>query len=335
MNCEPRYACIDAISEPFYYEDRIRALTGRGLLIHEGYTELRNARFLTEGNINTRGKITYFCKKSRLRLMKFMASVKDQFLLFQTFTFPDDVMKGKSISERSRFSHKIRKRFLRKVKSKWPSFKAIIRQEWADRKSGDIIGESCPHLHMLCLVNFLTRRNHASWAVMLGKLWADCLGTKETEKALSVATNPSSYQWMKSQLMAKCYISKYMGKVDEYSGDESRGRSWFKVGDFDIPPPEWKFLTPLEDIAVRRVLRHYMERKSKKVAKSLEREKCNTFVFINKSTIYRILDHVNNRLCRIEPKGSLNHFLTMQEKIIKPDKCLSPTCWASCSPSPS
>jgi len=268
---------------------------------------------LTEGNIHTRGKITYFSKKSRLRLMKFMASLKDQFLLFQTFTFPDDVMKGKSISERSRFSHKIRRRFLRKVKNRWPSFKAIIRQEWADRKSGDIIGESCPHLHMLYLINFLTIANHKDWAVMLGKLWADCLGTNEPEKALSVATNDKSYQWMKGQKMAQSYISKYMGKVDEYSSDESRGRSWFKVGDFDIPPPEWKFLTPLEDIAVRRVLRHYMERKSKKVAKSLEREKCNTFVFIKKETIHRIIDYVNHRLCKEEPEGTLKRFLKYQE----------------------
>ena len=313
MNCEPRYACMGAISEPFYYEDRIRALTGRGLLIHEGYTELRNARFLTEGNINTRGKITYFSKKSRLRLMKFMASIKDRFLLFQTFTFPDDVMKDKSISERSRLSQKIRKRFLRKVKSRWPSFKAIIRQEWQDRKSGDIIGESCPHLHVLCLVNFLTINNHKYWAVQLAQLWVDSLGTSEPEKALSVATHKESYQWMKNQVMAQRYVSKYMGKVDEYSGDESRGRSWFKVGDFNIPDPEWKFLTPLEDIAVRRVLRHYMKRKSKKVAKSLEREKCNTFVFIKKDTIHRIIDYVNLRLCKVEPQGNMEHYLKYQE----------------------
>ena len=317
MNCEPRYACIDAISEPFYYEDRIRALTGRGLLIHEGYTELRNARFLTEGDIHTRGKITYFSKKSRLRLMKFMASVKDRFLLFQTFTFPDDVMKDKSISERSRFSQKVRRRFLRKVKSRWPSFKAIIRQEWADRKSGDIIGESCPHLHVLCLVNFLTIANHKDWAVQLAQLWVDSLGTNEHKEALSVATNGKSYQWMKNQLMAQRYISKYMGKVDEYSGDESRGRSWFKVGVFDIPDPEWLFLTPLEDVMVRRSLRRFMKRKSKKVSKSLEREKCNTFIFIQKKTIYRILDHVNHRLCREEPEGSLKRFLKIQENFIK------------------
>ncbi|MBA7652165.1 hypothetical protein ES703_59995 [subsurface metagenome] len=317
MNSQPTYACIGAISGRFCYEDRIRAITGRGLLIHEGYTELRNDRFLTEGNINTRGKITYFSKKSRMRLMKFMASVKDRFLLFQTFTFPDDVMKGKSISERSRFSHQVRRRFLKRVLRRWPSFKAVIRQEWAGRKSGDIIGESCPHLHVLSLVNFLTRRNHASWAVQLGKLWVDCLGTKEPEKALSVAIDDKSYQWMKSQNIAKCYISKYIAKIEEYEGDESRGRAWYKVGVFNIPDPEWKFLTPLEDVMVRRAVRCYMKRRNSRVVRQLHRQKCNTFVFISKSTIYRILDHVNNRLCRIEPKGNLSPFLKYQEIISK------------------
>ncbi|MBA7636404.1 hypothetical protein ES703_44022 [subsurface metagenome] len=289
-------ACMSAISGETVFEDYKRVLTGRGLIIHEGYTELRTAKILSEKEISPRGVIKYFSKKSRIRLMKFMASIKDKFLVHQTFTFPDDVMEGKSISERSRFSNKVRRRFLKRVRYRYPSFKAVIRQEWEQRKSGNIIDESCPHLHFLYLVNFLTKANHKDWATLLGKLWVDCLGTKEHKKALSVAVHEKSYVWMKNSLMARRYVSKYIAKVELYEGDESRGRAWYKVGDFDIPEPEWQVLTDREEIAVRRVLRCYMKRQNRGVAKGLKLKGCNTFVFIRKETIHRIIDHVNHLL---------------------------------------
>jgi len=298
-------ACMGAITGRLVFEDNIRSLTGRGLIIHEGYVELRNAKVSPERNISQRGKIKYFSKKSRIRLMKFMASIKDQFLVHQTFTFPDDVMKGKSISERSTFSYRVRRRFIKRVQRRWPSFKAIIRQEWEDRKSGDIIGESCPHLHTLYLVDLLSKAKHKDLAVQLGKLWVACLGTIEYEKALSVAVNRESYVWMNNQTMATRYVSKYIAKVELYPGEESRGRAWYKVGEFNIPAPEWQVLTDREEIAVKRVLRCYMKRRSRVVTKTLKLKGCNTFVFIRKETIHRIIDYVNKRLYESAPGGVL------------------------------
>jgi len=289
-------ACIGAISGETVFEDYKRVVAGKGLIIHEGYTELRTAKIEPERNISQRGEIKYFSKKSRIRLMKFMASIKDQFLVHQTFTFPDDVMEGKSISERSRYSNQVRRRFLKRVQYRWPSFKAIIRQEWQDRKSGDIIGESCPHLHFLYVVDLLKKANHKDLTVQLGKLWVACLGTIDYNKALSVAINKESYVWMNNQSMARRYVSKYIAKVELYEGDESRGRAWYKVGDFNIPEPEWQVLTDREEIAVRRVLRCYMKRRSRVLTKTLKLKECNTFMFIRKDTVHRIIDYVNNRL---------------------------------------
>jgi len=306
-------ACVNAITGRLVFEDNIRAVTGKGLIIHEGYVELRTAKFSPERNIAPRGRITYFSKKSRIRLMKFMASIKDQFLVHQTFTFPDDVMEGKSISERSIFSYRVRRRFLKRVHRRWPSFKAVIRQEWIDRKSGVIIGESCPHLHFLYVVDLLKEAHHKDLAVQLGKLWVACLGTMDYEKALSVAIDKESYVWMKNQLMARRYVSKYIAKVELYEGDESRGRAWYKVGDFDIPEPEWQVLTDREDIAVRRVLRCYMKRCNRGVSNSLKLKGCNTFVFIRKETIRRIIDHVNHLLYDWELQGRLKEYLERQE----------------------
>ena len=320
MNYVNPQACIGAISGRLVFEDNIRGVTGRGLIIHEGYVELRTAKISPEKNISQRGRITYFSKKSRIRMMKFLASIKDQFLVHQTFTFPDDVMEGKSISERSIFSHRVRRRFLKRVHRRWPSFKAVIRQEWEERKSGDLIGESCPHLHYLYLVDFLTKANHKTWAALLGKLWVDCLGTREYEKAMSVAVHKKSYTWMKNQLMARRYVSKYIAKVELYGGDESRGRAWYKVGDFDIPEPEWQVLTDREEIAVRRVLRCYMKRRSRNLTNTLKLKECNTFVFIRKETVHRIIDYVIERLYNQVPGGILAFPLkngTRRSEVIK------------------
>ena len=303
MNYLNPQACIGAISGRLVFEDNIRGLTGRGLIIHEGYVEVRNAKIEPERNISQRGEIKYFSKKSRIRLMKFMASIKDQFLVHQTFTFPDDVMEGKSISERSRYSNQVRRRFLKRVHRRYPSFKAVIRQEWEQRKSGNIIDESCPHLHFLYLVNFLTMANHKDWATLLGKLWVDCLETGQREKALSVAVHKKSYTWMKNQIMARRYVSKYIAKVELYEGDQSRGRAWYRVGDFDIPEPEWQVLTDREEIAVRRVLRCYMKRRSRTLTKTLKLKECNTFVFIRKETVHRIINHVIEKLYKQVPGG--------------------------------
>ena len=303
MNYLNPQACIGAISGETVFEDYKRILVGKGLIIHEGYVELRTAKIEPERNISQRGEIKYFSKKSRIRLMKFMASIKDQFLVHQTFTFPDDVMEGKSISERSRYSNQVRRRFLKRVHRRYPSFKAVIRQEWEQRKSGDIIGESCPHLHFLYVVDQLTKANHKDLAVQLGKLWVACLGTMEYNKALSVAINKESYVWMKNQTMARRYVSKYIAKVELYEGDESRGRAWYKVGEFDIPDPEWQVLTDREEIAVRRVLRCYMKRRSRRLTKTLRLKECNTFVFIRKDTVHRIIDHVIERLYKQVPGG--------------------------------
>ncbi|GAJ03201.1 unnamed protein product, partial [marine sediment metagenome] len=42
------YACTDAITGRFVFEAKIRKVTGRGFIIHEGYAELRNAKVLKE-----------------------------------------------------------------------------------------------------------------------------------------------------------------------------------------------------------------------------------------------------------------------------------------------
>ena len=292
MSCQPLYACKGAISAPFFLESQARKVAKTGLIIHEGYTELRYASFPQTVKAGQRGKVTYLSRKARIRLLKRLASVKDRFQVFQTFTFPDDVMEGKTIAERSRISNEARRRFLRVVRRRWPSFKAVIRKEWQARKSGRIIGEECPHLHILYLMNFLTKANYQDCARILAGLWVESLNTQEIKEALSVAQHESSYTWMHNQLMGKKYISKYIAKVDESKTRESRGRAWYMVGEFDIPDAEWQALSERDNIRVRRLLRRYMKRRSRRIEKSLRKQEVNTFCFIQRETIDRMIKHV-------------------------------------------
>jgi hypothetical protein len=303
VNCQPLYACKGAISAPFYLESEARKVAKTGLIIHEGYTEHRYASFPKIVKASKRGKDTYFSKKSRIRLLKRLASIKDSFQLFQTFTFPDDIMEGKTITERSRLSSEIRRRFLRVVRRRWPSFKAVIRQEWQARKSGRIIGQECPHLHVLYLMNFLTKANYKDCARILAGLWVESLHTREVEQALSVAQHESSYTWMHNQLMGKKYISKYIAKVDQSESRESRGRSWYMIGKFDIPAPEWQALSTQDNIRIRRLLRGYMKARNHHVARSLRKQESNGFCFIQRETIYRMIEHVTQAEYRNRSPG--------------------------------
>jgi len=301
--CQPLYACIGAISGPFSLENEARKVAKTGIITHEGYTELRYASTPINVKAGKRGKVTYLSKKSRIRLLKRVASVKDRFQVFQTFTFPDDIMEGKNVTERSRISSEVRRRFLRVVRRRWPSFKAVIRQEWKPRQSGRIIGQECPHLHCLYLMNFLTKANYKDCARILAGLWVASLHTQEIEEALSVAQHESSYTWMHNQVMGKKYISKYIAKVDESETRESRGRAWYMVGKFDIPAPEWQALSKRDNIKIRRLLRGYMKRRNHHVAKSLRRQDSNTFCFIQRETVYRMIEHVTQAEYRNRSPG--------------------------------
>lgn len=303
MNCQPLYACKGAISGRFTLESEVRKVAKTGLIIHEGYTELRYASFPKTVKPSKRGKDTYLSKKSRIRLLKRLASITNVFQLFQTFTFPDDVMEGKEITERAAFSRVVRRRFLKRVQRRWPSFKAVIRQEWEPRKSGRIIGQECPHLHFLYLMNFLTKANYGDYAKILAGLWVESLHTREVEQALSVAQHESSYTWMHNQLMGKKYISKYVAKVDESKTRESRGRAWYMIGKFDIPAAQWQALSSQDNIRIRRLLRRYMKRRSRRIAKSLGKQESNTFCFIRRETVYRMIEAVTQAEYRNRSPG--------------------------------
>ncbi len=292
MSWYPQYSWLDAISGRFGFEVATNTVAKQGLVIYEGYAECKSIKQLGAGKVPARGKIVSFSKKSRIRVMKFIASVKDRFQVFQTFTFPDDVMEGKTVSERSAYCQRVKRRFLKRIKRRYPDFKAIIRKEWKPRKSGVIIGELCPHLHVIYLCLALGHVPFKTFCLEIGRLWIESLHTVEKEKAEKANLNDDCFKWLETQDMARRYVSKYVAKVDDSEGDQYQGRTWYLVGKFNIPAPEWQALSDQDNIRIRRLLRGYMKARNQHVAKSLRRQDSNTFVFIRRETIYRMIDHV-------------------------------------------
>lgn len=230
--------------------------------------------------------------------MKYIASIKGSFQVFQTLTFPDDVMEGKSITERAIFCHKVYRLWKQRVCRQYPDFKAIVRKEWKPRKSGRLKGELCPHLHLLIQDKWLEKARYEEFCRELGLIWVDCLKTVESEKAVKVALHKKSYEWLGNQKMVWAYISKYVAKVDESEGDHSKGRSWYSIGDFDIPEVEIQPLKIREYFMVRKLLRRYMKGKNRRIAKALGNPLINTFLFIQKETVRQIVDYVIQELYR-------------------------------------
>ena len=298
MSWYPQYSWLGAITARFGFEVATNTVAKRGVLIYEGYVECKNIKQFEEGKGSPRGKIISFSKKSRIRMMKFVASTKDRFQVFQTFTFPDDVMEGKSIAERSAYCQKVKRRFLGRVQRRWPDFKAVIRKEWIDRKSGVSKGELCPHLHLVYLCLALGHVPYQAFCRDLGRMWIDCLQTGEKEKAEKANLNDDCYKWLETQDMARHYVSKYVAKVDDSEGEQSQGRAWYLVGKFNIPAPEWQALSTQDNIKIRRLLRRYMKRRSRWVAKGLRDQEVNTFCFIQRKTVRCMMCYITHGGCQ-------------------------------------
>ena len=132
-------------------------------------------------------------------------------------------------------------------------------------------------------------------ALELVKIWVDCTKTKEIHKSLSVAQHPDSYRIIKSQKQALKYATKYITKPGGNWTEESIGRSWGKIGKFDIAVPETRKMTQAEMVYVRRILRKIAP-KNHFIQKSLKQSETPTFVIVKENTVNRIIEYTQQQL---------------------------------------
>lgn len=259
-NCKNDIACISDIflhgnnslnkSIPYILDKNSKKSEfNEKLNIYPNMIEIRQTNpFMKSGMQDLPGKkdiIKEFSKKSRREFIKFLCKITDILHLWQDLTFSDDVMENKS--ERKEVSNAALNRFRRIVLENYPSVKIVYKREWMPRKSGNLKGEYIPHFHMFISAPDRSEiYEHINLAVELARVWVDCTRTKEIEKAISVAVHSKSYRIIKDQKHALKYATKYVTKSGENWAEESIGRSWGKIGKFNIALPKVIKTTPTE-----------------------------------------------------------------------------------------
>ena len=266
------------------------------LEVSENYTKLKSG--VQQGQEipgGKRGKITGFTKAARSRMIQRMASLKQYPSFWQDFTFPDDVMTGRTAAERAEFSSYCMKKFKRAIGKRF-KIRGIWRREWEKRKSGILKGESVPHFHALLDGDRITEQNYRSICVQLASLWVSITGTKN-EAALKVALHPKSYRWLINKKMAQRYVSKYMAKTESHEDGVSRGRYWGYIGKPEFAETETIQLTNRESLMLRRLFRRMAN--SAHLQRLFKCRHAGGWLLINRQTVQRMLDYILDEMIPI------------------------------------
>lgn len=249
-------------------------------------------------NRETRGIITNVSQKSATRLKKFLASILDLGLWID-FTFPDDVMIGKTLEERRDFANECLQKLKRFIHSM--GLKEIWKKEFTDRKSGKLKGLFLPHYHIA--IAGLSRQQAQNWqltSIRILSKWVEIIGTDD-DNALVVACHRKSFRKIHHSRQAIAYIGKYFGKTNEVEDENgeiiSIGRAWgyAKVLKSEIPSPHHLFLNKQQSIEFRRFLKKYKHLKSNKKFIGVHEQIINgyaTFLFADQETLIRFLDAI-------------------------------------------
>ena len=260
--------------------------------VYPGYTQLRKPAPPPQaqgGGI--RNKITEFSKKSRIRLLKLLNSLETPLLGWQTFTFADDVLVNKNITQRAIFSAKVVDR-LRYHAEKAGVF-GVWRREWEPRKSGPLKGELAPHIHFMYTRKGLTERRLGSLARYLAGKWVRLTGTDDP-RALDVAIHKRSYEWLSTHRKAIAYVSKYMAKPEKMPEGESLGRAWGRIGKLPTVEGEEVEVPHVPMVYLKRLLRRWLPKRSRRrMARGINHQ--STFLLIDCKTLTDMVKYSMDR----------------------------------------
>lgn len=288
-------ACITSIFSHGVIEYENSVGYGHSIEIYPSYVQYRGERdpdLLPPKSDSPRGKIRSFSRKARARMIQRLASLLAYPDWWQDFTFPDDVLSGKTIEERAEYSSSVLKAFKREVETFLPGIWGYWRRDWIDRKSGVLRGQECPHFHALMSWSGVTEQNYRTISLKLARIWVSVLGTSQPEKALAVACNHESYRWLSSAKMAQIYVSKYVAKIEEHEDQYSRGRFWGKIGNPPIAEPVCLRLLPSEAALLRRLFRRKVKSSSYRLHSTFRRQNPTSWLLLSSRTIEQALKWV-------------------------------------------
>lgn len=234
-----------------------------------GWTAHRDNLNGLRGKGGVRGKINgEQSSKSRKRFMLEVVNWEKEPNLFYTRTFTDEDMMIRNPQERVKYRNDSLKRFKEFLEYHYPETEGYWKGEWQDRKKKEspLHGHLVPHFHDLLHIPGLTEENADEIGRRLGVLWMKALQTTVPEKALRVATNKESWQYLDgTHTRLKQYLGKYCNKLSKNPPDiESTGRHWGKIGKPSQAEKISVELQPREEIWLARLLWRKWQRNLKK-----------------------------------------------------------------------
>lgn len=275
------------------------------LLISEGICKIKRDFIVAEDETflcggsggckkGLRREIRMFSSKSRRNLMIKLAQLKSPFKFWQDFTFADDTMQGLSIKERSKRSGKVLKAFKLWLEREGYKIQGVWKREWRPRISGILIGQHVPHFHILYSIEGNSEKEYFKIALLFAQKWVEFTGTENCKSALKVAEHPKSYRLIKSRKQANQYISdkKYISKNGEFISQESIGRNWGYIGTPEFSIDDVFYLNLSEMALMRRILKKFVRKNKKSFKRLIVKKYSRFFIFIEKSTVYRILEWI-------------------------------------------
>lgn len=216
----------------------------------------------TPKNRAKRGEVKMFSNKSRSRMLKMTAKVRefigDSRPVFITLTYTGKDLVDHSPEKWSRDLDTFRKRLVRFYEAHGlGDVKAIWRKEFKTRQSGELKGQVVPHFH---LILFPPVKFPVLVALDFGKFiadaWWEVVGTGDADHRKA----GTQVEELSSKRKAKFYVSKYVAKQDDAPVGKT-GRMWGVWGELDMSASMSVVLTPRQYIAFRRHWRKFLEKR--------------------------------------------------------------------------
>lgn len=171
--------------------------------------------------------------------------------------------------------HKLQKRLRRN----YPQVKGFWKREYKPRLSGALVGEVCPHYHIILDLGALEFSQYHAVGVAIATAWVKVTGTQDS-KALEVALfqgdrkmKKPSFEYLPNADRVKKYVVKYMNKAEKMPSG-ARGRFWGRIGKVEVATETRFRITKSDEIMLNR-----LARKKSKIYKDGKWEK-------NKSRLY-------------------------------------------------
>lgn len=219
-----------------------------------------------------------------------MAKIDEALRFWQDLTFADDVMEGLTVAEAAKFSSLCLKKLKQWMERNGINVFGLWKREWVRRKSGALKGSYVPHFHLVYTIKDSNEDSYLPTVSRIALKWVEITGTQEKEKALRVALHPKSFRYVESRKQMQKYMSKYLVKNDPISTEESIGRNWGRLGNLEVHNGEVIYVTEDETVFLKRCLRKIVKNPKGYFKVSLNRQATQFFVFIERTTIIRLLE---------------------------------------------